>query len=79
MRQIDPKIPDEAREEALRNVLRLDFPSLLSANSKQPSTLATLRDTLLRKLLGGALGVAERAEKPVESHKIAKTVQSYLH
>jgi type I restriction enzyme R subunit len=32
LRQINPTIPEEAREEALRKVLRLDFPSLVSAN-----------------------------------------------
>ena len=51
----------------------------IDANLHESRTLATLRDTLLRKLLGGALSVAERAEKPIESHKISKTVQVYLH
>ena len=79
LRQIRPKIPDEAREEALRNVLRLDFPSLLSANSKQARTLGTLREALLPKLLGEALSVAERREKSIKSHKVSETVQAYLH
>lgn len=51
----------------------------IDANLHESRTLATLRDTLLRKLLGGALSVAERAEKPIESYKISKTVQVYLH
>ena len=61
LQQIRPKIPGEAREEALRNVLRLDFPSLLSANSKQSRTLTSLRDTRLSELLGGEIAVGDIA------------------
>jgi len=32
LRRINPTIPEEAREEALRKVVRLDFPSLVAAN-----------------------------------------------
>jgi type I restriction enzyme R subunit len=46
IQRLNPTIPSEAREDALRKVLRLDFPSLVSA---------TLRDTLLPKLLRGEI------------------------
>ncbi len=64
MRQINPTIPDDAREEALCRVLRLDFPSLVSANLYQSRTFATLRVPThagLPKLLSGELGVASSA------------------
>lgn len=62
LRQINPKIPEEAREEALSKVLRLDFPSLVSANLCQFRTLATLQDpasTVRPKQLSGELSVRE--------------------
>lgn len=58
LRQIRPKIHGEAREEALRNVLQMDLPWMLSANFRQSRILASLLVSLLPKLQSGELAPA---------------------
>ncbi|MCY2994518.1 MAG: hypothetical protein NTY19_42630 [Planctomycetota bacterium] len=72
--RLNPKIPHEARDEALRKVVRPDSPSLVGNNRKfqamlrdaveveyrrRDGTLVTLRDALLPKLLSGEIRVPE--------------------
>ena len=56
--RLNPAIPDDAREEALRKVLRIGTSFLTQTNRAFPRML---RDTLLPKLLSGELSVTEMA------------------
>jgi len=72
--RLNPAVPADAREGALRKVLRVGTPSLTQTNRAfhrmlrdgilvKFRTLATLQDTLLPKLLSGEMSVGEMNTK----------------
>ena len=65
LRQLRPNIPDDAQIKALKNVLRTDFPSMVSTDTHQCRTLASLRDTLLPELLSGELALDAFCNPPL--------------
>lgn len=73
--RINPKIPEEARKEVIRKMIRFEHPNLIENNRRFHRSLvdgvpveyrfAALRDTLLSKLMSGEIR-ARDAEKLAE-------------
>jgi type I restriction enzyme R subunit len=59
IRRLDPAIPEEARQEALRKVLRVAAPSLTQTNR---ASHWMLRETQLQELSSGKMIVADKIE-----------------
>ena len=56
---LNPKIPAEGLQEALRKVRLFSHPTLIEDNKVGSRTLVAVRDALLPKLLSGELRVPE--------------------